>query len=735
MTANGVPFFTFTHLSAPFLSNFLNFTLKNSMFSWATSHLEKLASTVAPQPTDPPGRFIYACKNGDEQGAISLLAELAGVEYSVDTQKGQTPLHFACLHSMSTLMEQILSMLLQRQIDGLSVMDVEGNTALHFASMSKKPNALNMVKILVTKYGASVLAKNSQGQTAYDVASIPSLRQYLLPLQLQEETRIALNNGGVGLIPGMDLGGLKIANSHLPPPPTIPGSFPLAEQQFASPSGVTEEQSQGPAFTPTDTTTSFSSPYLPPPPVMTSLASSTSPDSGAPPSGSSAGSVPAAPSSANRDYSLRGYSSAAIDIKTSDGRRVLKPDGFHSSSSDKRLQQKYGHQSGNRYTNLPPPPRSGEQVTPPVTSPASNGLSGAPLCANSNPFAGGRQQLVGVRPSARYVAVDHVTGQAQPAPPAVGGIGHPTPYTTPVAANYPVPSFSTFQPSQYTGGQQPVNASVPMVPQPAPVAPVTSSPAPAFPPPPQLMQVSNTPATAAGLFATPSPVRQSGQPDQSFSRPQQTIDPTPSVTATLSTPGAYKVSPAPKSGESPFLTASPTRASKMFSAPPENLQTLAPTIETQQETQQSVTAVEVKAEATQATSVDDAVAMFASAATLSGSSTVPTTAEPSSVVTSHPEGATTSKGSPFAQASRDSSTASDLFANPPSNVVEEPNETETMNATRDEQPQASPQATEEDEVLDEIPLSPTKTSMMQQENGKDGLYQAIGMPPPPFLRK
>ncbi len=695
------------------------------MFSWATSHLEKLASTVAPQPTDPPGRFIYACKNGDEQGAIALLAELAGVEYSVDTQKGQTPLHFACLYSMSTLMEQILSMLLQRQIDGLSVMDVEGNTALHFASMSKKPNALDMVKILVTKYGASVLAKNSQGQTAYDVASIPSLRQYLLPLQLQEETRIALNNGGVGLIPGMDLGGLKVANSHLPPPPTVPGSFPLQEQQFTSPTGVTQQQSQDPAFTPTDTATSFSSHYLPPPPVMTSLASSTSPDSGAPPSGSSAGSIPAAPSSANRDYSLRGYSSAAIDIKTSDGRRVLKPDGFHSSSSDKRLQQKYGHQSGNRYANLPPPPRSGEQVTPPVTSPASGGVSGAPLSANSNPFAGGRQQLVGVRPSTRYVAVDHVTGQ--PAPPAASG--HPTPYTTPVAANYPVPSFSTFQPTQFAGSQQQVNAPVPMVPQPAPIAPITSSPAPAFQPPPQLIQVSNTPATAAGLFATPSPVRQLGQPDQNIFSPQQTMDQTPS--ATLTTPGAYKVSPAPRSGESPFLTASPTRASKMFSAPPENLQTLA--IETPQETQQSVTAV--KAEVTPATSVDDAAAMFASAATLSDSSTVPIAAEPSPVVTTHLEATSTSKGSPFAQALRDSSTASDLFASPPSNVTEESPQTETVTATRDEQSQAPPQATEEDEVLDEIPLSPTKTSTLQPENGKDGLYQAIGMPPPPILRK
>ncbi|GAX15732.1 hypothetical protein FisN_3Lh170 [Fistulifera solaris] len=697
------------------------------MFSWATSHLEKLASTVAPQPTDPPGRFIYACKNGDEQGAISLLAELAGVEYSVDTQKGQTPLHFACLYSLTTLMEQILSMLLQRQIDGLSVMDVEGNTALHFASMSKKANALDMVKILVTKYGASVLAKNSQGQTAYDVASIPSLRQYLLPLQLQEETRIALNNGGVGLIPGMDLGGLKVANSHLPPPPTIPGSFPPHEQQFASPTGITQQHSQGPDFTPTDTATSFSSQYLPPPPVMTSIASSTSPDSGAPPSGSSAGSVPAPPSSANRDYSLRGYSSAALEIKTSDGRRVLKPDGFHSSSSDKRLQQKYGHQSGNRFANLPPPPRSGEQVTPPVTSPASGGLSGAPLSANSNPFAGGRQQLVGVRPSTRYVAVDHVTGQAQPAPPAVSG--HPTPYTTPVAASYPVPSFTTFQTSQLAGNQQPVNASVPMVPQPAPIAPVTSSPA--FPPPPQLTQVSNSPATAAGLFATPSPVRRLGEADQDFSSLQQRMDQTPS--ATLTTPGAYKISPAPKSGESPFLTASPTRASKMFSAPPENLQTLAPAIETPQETQQTVTTV--KAEATPATSVDDAAAMFASAATLCDSSTVPTAAESSSVVTSHLEGTSTSKGSPFAQALRDSSTASDLFASPPSNMAEESLQIETMTATKGEQPQASPQATEEDEVLDEIPLSPTKTSTMQPENGKDGLYQAIGMPPPPFLRK
>ena len=713
------------------------------MFSWATSHLEKLAHTVAPQPTDPPGRYIYACKNGDEQGAISLLAELPGVEYSVDTQKGRTPLQIACLHSMTNLTEQILSMLLQRQIDGLSVMDAEGNTALHFASMSKKPNALDIVKVLITKYGAPVLAKNAQGQTAYDVASIPSVRQYLLPLQLQEETRIALSNGGVGLIPGMDLGGLKIANSHLPPPPTIPGRFPPAEQQYASPMGVAEQQGTG--LPPPGTPATFSSP-----PVITSLVSTPAPDSGAP-----AGSFPAPPSSGNRDYSLRGYSSAAIDIKSSDGRRVLKPDGFHSSSSDKRLQQKYGHQSGNRYANLPPPPKSGDQATPPTSSPASaGGIPSAPLSANSNPFAGGRQHLVGVRPSSRYVAVDHVTGQAQPTP--LGGVGQPapSPYTTPVASNYPVPTFSTFQPNPYSGGQYQANPSVPAVQQSAaaPISQGTSSPLSAFPPPPQMMQMSNTPIpAAAGLFATPSPARQTGQPElnQTFSSPQKPMDQAPSATATLSTPAAlaHKVTPAPKSGESPFMTASPNRASKMFSAPPENILSSIPAIEPLQDVQQTdVDARKTLEETTGATSADDAATMFAASPAantttpLSGvqSFTVPAAMEPSpapAVVVVHDEVAMTSKGSPLGQGSRDSSTASNIFSSPPGNVVEEPQAAATMSIIRDEPLQASPQVTEEEEVLDEIPLSPTKTSMPQQENGKDGLYQAIGMPPPPFSKK
>lgn len=731
------------------------------MFGWATSHLEKLAQTVAPQPTDPPGRYVYACKHGDEQGAIALLAELPGVEYSVDTQKGQTPLHLACLHSMTNLTDQILSMLLQRQIDGLSVTDADGNTALHFAAKSKKPNALDIVKLLITKYGASVLAKNSQGQTAYDVASIPSVRQYLLPLQLQEETRIAINNGGVGLPPGMDLGGLKIANSHLPPPPmaATTGNFPTVGQQYATPTGGPEQPYQGSDLPPTSSVATVSSPYAPPPAVMTSLAS---PASGnvAPP-GSSSTSVQAAPSSANRDYSLRGYSSAAIEIKTSDGRRVMKPDGFHSSSSDKRLQQKYGHQSGIRFANLPPPPRSGEQTTPPVSGPGSSGLSSGPPSSCGNPFAGGRQHLAGARPASRYVAVDPVTGQAQQTPPALGGMGLQAPHPTPVTSSYPTPTFSTFQPNQVTGSQQQVNSSAPVFQQPAaaPITQVTTSPSPAFPPPPQLMQAS---APTSGLFSTPSPVRQPGQPElnQGFTSPQNATGPAPS-TPSAPVISSQKISPAPKSGESPFLTASPTRATKMFSAPPEQAQSQFPVTEPLQDTQQTAISGTKSLEVKSAVSVDDAAAaaqtLFAvdnsSVASQTGQSSAanvstshsgvhifndpaPAEASPAPVpVVAHAEVAMSNKGSPFAQGSRDSSTASDLFSSPPSNVAGESEVTETKNAGNDEQVQAPPQSTEEEEPMDEIPLSPTKTATVLQDNGKGGLYQAIGMPPPPFSKK
>ena len=184
------------------------------MFSWATQQLEILAQTVAPPPTDAPSRFVYCVQRNDEASAQSCLAEMDPLGTLVQPTKGSYPLHLACQYNLTSMIQQLMN------IPGanIQVTDFAGNTALHYACLAESKASIDTVRLLVTQFGASVVAKNSQGQTPYDVALVNTVRQYLLPLQLQQETRNALENGGLGLPPGIDLGGLQIRNSALPPP-------------------------------------------------------------------------------------------------------------------------------------------------------------------------------------------------------------------------------------------------------------------------------------------------------------------------------------------------------------------------------------------------------------------------------------------------------------------------------------------------------------------------------------
>jgi Ankyrin repeats (3 copies) len=178
------------------------------MFAWASSHIEKLSQTVAPPPTDGVGRFVHCCQKGDEDGALGAISEIPGAGVIVNSAKGQVALHVACIAGMIRVVRALLS----QPGATLDTLDSAGNTPLHCAAMSTNPSsALELVKVLVTEFQASVVTKNTAGQTPYDVASLNSIRQYLLPLQLQQETQYALDNGGVGLPPGIDLGGLRIS--------------------------------------------------------------------------------------------------------------------------------------------------------------------------------------------------------------------------------------------------------------------------------------------------------------------------------------------------------------------------------------------------------------------------------------------------------------------------------------------------------------------------------------------
>ena len=204
------------------------------MFAWAQSKFDQLSEAVAPPPDDGPGRFAYACQRGEEDNAMGCIAEFDPSLTVVNQSKGIYPLHLACQYSLIRLVKLLFTQpgIMPDQTDAA------GNTPLHYAAMSTAPAGLECVQLLIQQYGANVCTKNYQGQTPYDVATMNSIRQYLLPIQLQAETQQALDNGGQGLPPGIDLGGLRIKNSHMPPPPTsFGGGPPVASAPAAASAG------------------------------------------------------------------------------------------------------------------------------------------------------------------------------------------------------------------------------------------------------------------------------------------------------------------------------------------------------------------------------------------------------------------------------------------------------------------------------------------------------------------
>lgn len=191
------------------------------MFAWASDQIDKISQTVAPPPTDAAGRFNYAVTRNDEPTAMGCIAEMDPIQTVVNHAKGWFPIHVACQYSMVRL----IRLLMQHQGVSIQQPDYAGSTPLHHACMSsQRSTGLEVVKLLINEYGADPCAKNSMGQTAYDVATLDSVRQYLLPIQLQRETQYALDNGGVGLTPGIDLGGMRITRSNMAPPPVFGGA-------------------------------------------------------------------------------------------------------------------------------------------------------------------------------------------------------------------------------------------------------------------------------------------------------------------------------------------------------------------------------------------------------------------------------------------------------------------------------------------------------------------------------
>ena len=204
------------------------------MFAWAEKQLERISKTVAPVPLDPGHQFKDALASGNVTTALALLSRSSnsgaggnknGVIMSQDgstiqpllldahktilnTRKGSFPIHVACEYGAIDVVQVLIG---EYGVSPEQV-DTVGNTPLHYATSSSHQQAFHLVQILVQDYNVSLSVKNMQGMTPYDVCTVNKTRQWLLPIQLQRETPQCLDDGGVGLPPGMDMGGIKLSS-------------------------------------------------------------------------------------------------------------------------------------------------------------------------------------------------------------------------------------------------------------------------------------------------------------------------------------------------------------------------------------------------------------------------------------------------------------------------------------------------------------------------------------------
>ena len=488
------------------------------MFQWANKQLEKLSETLAPPPSTPAHRYLAALASHQEDVALAILNDPHEPldPYTSLNQKGMNALHAAASHGIVNIIRNLIGRGVR-----VDIADYNGWTALHHASASKSmsaQSALATVKVLVEELGASVVMKDATAQTPYDLGTSQAVRGYLLPKQLQQETQDCLDNGGAGLVPGIDMGGMKV-NRNLAPPPVIgtPGDAPPQPSMmnnndpFAALMQPPPVRGMNSTFSPpppvANNYIATAAPNFSPGPAMMQPMSSPMPGDNTgsqyfiPPPSNNAGddqqqqdhqrtSFPEQPqiqlpnqpliqqpeqlqqqtsnssatqvtqseqppksnnstASASSGYALRGGNSNSAFVLnessyTSSGRKLYKPDGFHTSSNDKELQAKYGHVENSFETSrkaaVPPPPISGG-------APANGMTSPPPSSGGANPYsavgAGNARTMgyIGGTGRARYPAYCAVSDSVS-APPSLGGGGF-APQMTPPATSY---SYSTFNP-------------------------------------------------------------------------------------------------------------------------------------------------------------------------------------------------------------------------------------------------------------------------------------------------
>jgi len=220
------------------------------LFAWANKKLEELAETIAPIGSDSsslPNKFLAALTSNNEDLALSILRGAIQPDPSgepvqpldanntiFNNTKGTKAIHVACQHCSL----RVIQTLVNDYRVSIDTFDYQGNTGLHYAAASNHPQAVNVVKTLVSSYNATVTLRNMNNQSPYDVSGDTLVRQYLLPLQLQRETQDALDSGGP-LPPGTDCSSHRLhasqqfAKNNAPPtaPPAVSAPPSLHNQQ------------------------------------------------------------------------------------------------------------------------------------------------------------------------------------------------------------------------------------------------------------------------------------------------------------------------------------------------------------------------------------------------------------------------------------------------------------------------------------------------------------------------
>eukprot|EP00944_MAST-04C_sp_MAST-4C-sp1_P004157 g4157.t1 len=149
------------------------------MWSFIQEAQKTVFDVIAPA-LGPEGEIETAVLNGDMGGATRIAEQNRLMLSHVRTSYNKNMLHVAC--SRANNMEMI-QYLLSCGVDLRGITDTR-ETCLHFAA---RAGCMTTTRFLVEN-GISVTQKNTSGQTAYDLATNNyNVRQYLLPLQLQQD--------------------------------------------------------------------------------------------------------------------------------------------------------------------------------------------------------------------------------------------------------------------------------------------------------------------------------------------------------------------------------------------------------------------------------------------------------------------------------------------------------------------------------------------------------------------